>query len=109
MVDSPLAYYFVKKVCKTLEKDKKNNVFFFFSDKNLRHFTTIIKDDKFYMAIVLPLRKASLRKMIQERHNNQRDINLTVLEKLKTIVCENYQHGDLKVSSKSNNYFLINF
>ena len=56
------------------------------------------------MAIVLPLRKSSLRKMIQERHNNQRDINLTVLEKLKPIVCDiDYQHGDLKVNLKINN------
>ena len=54
------------------------------------------------MAIVLPLRKSSLRKMIQERHNNQRDINLTVLEKLKPIVCYNADHGDLKVSSQIN-------
>ena len=41
--------------------------------------------------------------MIQERHNNH-DINLTVLEKLKPIVCNNdYQHGDLKVNSEINN------
>ena len=53
------------------------------------------------MAIVLPLRKSSLRQMIQERHNNP-DINLTVLEKLKPIVCGDYdQHGDLKVNSKT--------
>ena len=51
------------------------------------------------MVIVLPLRKSSLRKMIQERHNN-REINLTVLEKLKPIVSADFQeHGDLKVSS----------
>ena len=50
------------------------------------------------MAIVLPLRKSSLRKMIQERHNNQRDINLTVLKKLKSILCGADTHGDLKVS-----------
>ena len=52
------------------------------------------------MAIVLPLRKSSLRKMIQERHNN-RDINLTVLEKLKPYVCGYDDHGDLKVKSKT--------
>ena len=53
------------------------------------------------MAIVLPLRKTSLRKMIQNGHNN-RDINLTILEKLKPIVCSlDYSHGDLKVNSKS--------
>ena len=50
------------------------------------------------MAIVLPLRKSSLRKMIQNRHNN-RDINLTVLAKLKPIVHSDVGHGDLKVSS----------
>ena len=50
------------------------------------------------MVIVLPLRKSSLRKMIQSRHNN-RAINLTVLEKLRPIVCDNDydHHGDLKV------------
>ena len=63
-----------------------------------------IKDDKFYMANVLPLRKSSLRKMIQNGHNN-RDISLTVLAKLKPIVltdCVNRRdnHGDLKVNSK---------
>ena len=49
------------------------------------------------MIIVLPLRKLSFRKMIEERHNN-RQINLTVLEKLKPIVCSSRlnQHGDLK-------------
>ena len=52
------------------------------------------------MAIVLPLRKSSLRKMIQNGHNNQ-DINLMVLEKLIPIVCRSAdQHGDLKVSLK---------
>ena len=52
------------------------------------------------MAIVLPLRKSSLRKMIQNGHNNQ-DINLTVLAKLKPIVCSELKsHGDLKVSFK---------
>ena len=66
--------------------------------KRLRYFTTVIKDNKFYFVIVLPLQKSSLRKMIQERHNN-RDINLMVLEKLKPIVCgQNNQHGDLKVN-----------
>ena len=61
---------------------------------------SIIKDDKFYMAIVIPLRKSSLRKMIQNRHNN-RDINLTVLAKLKPIACNEFvNHGDLKVNSK---------
>ena len=55
------------------------------------------------MAIVLSLRKSSLRKMIQDRHTN-RDINLTVLKKIKPIVSDKYyQHGDLKVNSKSNN------
>ena len=55
------------------------------------------------MAIVLPLRKSSLRKMIQKGHNNQ-DINLIVLAKLKPIVCRSAdQHGDLKVSLKSSN------
>ena len=49
------------------------------------------------MAIVLPLRKTSLRKMIQNGHNN-RDINLTVLAKLKPIVCNVESHGDLKVN-----------
>ena len=66
------------------------------------HFVTkIVKDDKFYMAIVLPLRKSSLRKMIQMGHNNQ-DINLNVLAKLKPIVCGGVdgQHGDLKVIKK---------
>ena len=48
------------------------------------------------MAIVLPVRKSSLRKMIQERHNN-RDINLTVLERLKPLVSVSIDHGDLKV------------
>ena len=53
------------------------------------------------MAIVLPLRKSSLRKMIQNGHNN-RDINLKVLEKLKPIVCNRYaHHGDLKVNSRN--------
>ena len=51
------------------------------------------------MAIVLPLRKSSLRKMIQNGHNN-RDINLTVLAKLKSIVCRRDNHGDLKVNLK---------
>ena len=54
------------------------------------------------MAIVLPLRKSSLRKMIQERHNN-REINLTVLEKLKPILYHIFSgHGDLKVYSENN-------
>ena len=53
------------------------------------------------MAIVLPLRKSSLRKMIEKRHNNQ-EVNLKVLAKLKPIVCSGgYQHGDLKVNSKN--------
>ena len=48
------------------------------------------------MVIVLPLRKSSFRTMIQKGHNN-REINLKVLEALKTIVCtEGYDHGDLK-------------
>ena len=51
------------------------------------------------MAIVLPLKKSSLRKMIQNGHNNQ-DINLTVLAKLKPIVLSIDNHGDLKVNSK---------
>ena len=51
------------------------------------------------MANVLPLRKSSLRKMIQKGHNNQ-DINLTVLAKLKPIVLNIYNHGDLKVNSE---------
>ena len=51
------------------------------------------------MAIVLPLRKSSLRKMIQNGRNNQ-DINLKVLAKLKPIVCHRDSHGDLKVNSK---------
>ena len=51
------------------------------------------------MAIVLPLRKSSLRKMIQERHNNH-EINLMVLEKLKPIVRSGAEHGDLKVIQK---------
>ena len=56
-----------------------------------------IQDDKFYMAIVLPLRKSSLRKMIEKRHNNQ-EVNLKVLAKLKPIVCNYVDHGDLKVN-----------
>ena len=52
------------------------------------------------MAIVLPLRKSSLRKMIQMGHNNQ-DINLKVLAKLKPIVFNNDSHGDLKVNFNS--------
>ena len=59
-----------------------------------------IQDDKFYMAIVLPLRKSSLRKMIQLGHNNQ-EVNLKVLAKLKPIVCNYVDHGDLKVNSKN--------
>ena len=52
------------------------------------------------MAIVLPLKKSSLRKMIEEGHNDK-DINLKVLEKLKPIVCSEYNsHGDLKVITK---------
>ena len=52
------------------------------------------------MAIVLPLKKSSLRKMIEERHNDK-DINLKVLEKLKLVVCKtNDSHGDLKVIPK---------
>ena len=48
------------------------------------------------MIIVLPLRKSSFRKMINERHNDKK-INLQVLESLKPIVCGwDYQHGDLK-------------
>ena len=49
------------------------------------------------MAIVLPLRKSSLRKMIEKRHNNQ-EVNLKVLAKLKPIVCNYVDHGDLKVN-----------
>ena len=49
------------------------------------------------MAMVLPLRKSSFRKMIQNRHNNQ-DVNLKILGKLKPIVCGTDQHGDLKVN-----------
>ena len=48
------------------------------------------------MANFLPLLKSSLRKMIQNRHNN-RDINLKVLAKLKPLVCNSNEHGDLKV------------
>ena len=60
-------------------------------------FTVVIQDTGLYMIIVLPLRKSSFRKMIKERHNN-RQINLTVLESLKPIVCGGWyhQHGDLK-------------
>ena len=49
------------------------------------------------MILVLPLRKSSFRKIIEEGRNN-RQINLTVLESLKPIVCHRspYQHGDLK-------------
>ena len=49
------------------------------------------------MVIVLPLKKSSLRKMIEERHNDK-DINMKVLEKLKPIVCGPGFHGDLKVN-----------
>ena len=76
-------------------------------------FTTIIKDTGFYMIIVLPLRRSSFRKMIKERHNN-RQINLTVLEKLKPIVCDSgfgaFQHGDLKEKCNfKNNYIQTYF
>ena len=95
MVDSPLAYYFVQKVSIIIEYDR---IYIkLFAEKDYGTSLRLFKDDKFYMAIVLPLRKSSLRKMVQERHNN-RDINLTVLEKLKPIVCKYNQHGDLKVS-----------
>ena len=67
--------------------------------------TTVIKDDEFYLAIVLPLRKSSLRKMIQERHND-REINLKVLQTLKPLVCGEHdrQHGDLKVINQRKKY-----
>ena len=52
--------------------------------------------DYFYMVIVLPVWKSSLRQMIQQGHNN-RQINLEILKTLKPIVCgQNYEHGDLK-------------
>ena len=48
------------------------------------------------MVIVLPLRRSSLRKMIQDGHND-RQINLRVLKSLRPIVCDSpYSHGDLK-------------
>ena len=59
--------------------------------------TYLLKDTDLYMIIVLPLRKSSFRKMINERHTN-RKISLTVLENLKPILCNNHRikHGDLK-------------
>ena len=49
------------------------------------------------MVIVLPLRRSSLRKMIQDGHSD-RQINLRVLKSLRPIVCSGLfcQHGDLK-------------
>ena len=49
------------------------------------------------MVVVLPLRKSTLRKMIQDGHNN-REINLKILKRLRPLVRGdwNYQHGDLK-------------
>ena len=56
-----------------------------------------IQGAEFYMVIVVPLRRSSLRKMIQDGHTD-RQINLRVLKSLKLIVCSPfyYQHGDLK-------------
>ena len=53
------------------------------------------------MAIVSRVRKSSLRKMIQNGDNN-RIINLTVLARLKQIVCSDEAHGDLKVIFRKN-------
>ena len=70
---------------------------------------SIFKHTGLFMIIVLPLRKSSFRKMINERHNN-RQISLTVLESLKPIVCDRHcSHGDLKekCNSKNNKFQLI--
>ena len=74
----------------------------------VRALSNPLKKTSLYLIIVLPLRKSSLRKMIEKGHNN-RQINLTVLENLKPIVCDsNYQHGDLKgkCNFRKNNFRL---
>ena len=77
VVDKPLAYFFARKVGRTLP------------GRYAMH-------DKFGLFIVLPLHRESLRDMMNKGRVNT-DVKISVLKMLKPVVTEDfYSHGDLK-------------
>ena len=99
----PLAYFFVENV----------RFMSYYS------FLRFLKNDLFFMLIILPLRKTSLRELMQNNAingSNKRRIYLRVLKELKPIVTKlaklanlaldsfllpvQYNHGDLKEFGK---------
>ena len=65
--------------------------------------TIVIKESQFGIFIVLPLRRGSLRQMMDDGLLTRR-LKIEVLNTIKPIVCaKNYSHGDIKDSTVSRN------